>query len=64
MTNQQKQELAYKVMSRVADIVEYPEILEGTELEDVPAEEIEQQLTTWMKQLPGKLWDNRLPQPK
>lgn len=45
----------------MADIVEYrSEILDGTSLAHVSAEEIRAVLAQWMRRLPGTAWDTRL----
>ena len=61
MTRDQKNELAYLVRNRVADIVEFwGEMTEGTDLESVDPEEAREVIAGWMRRLPGNIWDTRL----
>lgn len=62
LTLKQKQALAVKLITKAGDLVEYWG--EGTgEMEGVSAEQVGQQLSIWLKGLPGNHWDMRLPQP-
>jgi hypothetical protein len=63
LTRKQQNALAFLVMSKVADLAEYPEMLHGEyDLRGVDMEVVAQQLSSWMKKLPGTTWDDRLPQ--
>ena len=60
LSNRQKEELAFFVMSRVADLVEYPEMWQSGILADCDPSAVREILATWMRKLPGKMWDTRL----
>lgn len=57
-----KERLAFLVMSRVADIVEFwgESGITPSDLAHLSAVEVQAQLATWMSKLPGNLWDERL----
>lgn len=60
LTNKQKEELAFQVMSAVGNIIEFGTYKDAHELADLSPEDIKEQLAKWMKILPGKVWDIRL----
>ena len=59
LTNKQKEELAFAVMSQVANLIEFPDML-PEELQNVDSREIKKTLRSWMFNLPGNIWDTRL----
>lgn len=64
LTKQQKAILAFEVINRIADMVEFrTEIVTDPVLADLTTDEIAAQLTMWLKGLPGDAWDTRLPDP-
>lgn len=63
MTRTQKTALAQVVVTDIVDAV-LGEIDRGQlpKLEGVPWDAIAAQLATWMRSLPGGVWDSRLPE--
>lgn len=59
MNREQKGALAIAAIQRVADLAEFPELLPD-ELQGIPGEEIREQLSVWMRKMPGRNWDVRL----
>jgi hypothetical protein len=65
MTRQEKQALAYELLDRASQIIEFwYEIIEQTpELKNIPRAEAAQAISSWLKGLPGDRWPLNLPQP-
>lgn len=59
LTKRQKESLAFAVMSRTADLIEFTDLL-PLDLQALSSEDIRKQLAKWMEKLPGDLWDIRL----
>lgn len=66
MTRSEKQALAFELMAKAGDIVEFWEEHASTnsELSNVDPNEAAQVLAQWLSKLPGTAWDGRLPDPK
>jgi len=69
MTRHQKEALAYALLGQAGDLIEFwHDYLRSGKLPDnlagVDVEEAAEQLTQWLKRLPGDIWDNRLPLPQ
>jgi hypothetical protein len=60
LTNKQRDALAQLLLSRAGDLVES---WDETTFEGVSQEAAAEQIARWLKGLPGKGWDGRLPHP-
>ena len=59
MTNKEKARLKAAVLDKVVDLIEFG-VDDYYDLKHVDADEIKEQLRTWMLKLPGEKWNNML----
>jgi len=66
LSRAQKQALASALISHAADYLEFwdERITRDEALQDIDINAAAEQLSVWLKHLPGKDWDQRLPLPK
>lgn len=66
MTNEQKQALALELLSKAGDLLEFwdEQMFLNDLLNEVTAAAAGKQLAIWLKNLPGSMWDKRIPLPE
>lgn len=63
MNNRDKQALAHELLFRASSLIEFWDELRPPELEHIESSEAAEQLTKWLKNLPGDNWVYNLPKP-
>ncbi|PRX91951.1 hypothetical protein [Allonocardiopsis opalescens] len=63
LTREQKAALAQALLAKAGDLIEFwaETIEEEKVLRDVDSDAAAQQLSVWLRRLPGRAWDMRLP---